>query len=128
MVRRSLAVGSWMNLLIPTINVGITKWQWLVLLRVSLLFQYSDATIWNVHICYGNEKIPEINELALEGIFLTKGFRNTFNLNKVHIVKSGISVSFQFLVSMGKTLVKRGLKISILASYLFIPLKTITSL
>lgn len=88
-------VVSWMHLPIPTINGRINRFEF-ELLRVFLLFQCSDASIENVHIYDGHEKVQEFNDLSLEGGFLAKSSRNTFELKKRHQVKRGISLSFFF--------------------------------
>jgi hypothetical protein len=99
---------SWMHLPIPTIREGVSRFERFELLRVFLLGQCSGASIDNIHIYDGYEKIQEFNDRGFEGTFLTKGSKNTFELEEPHTVKSGISLSFFFVprtIPQGKLVV-----------------------
>jgi hypothetical protein len=94
-------VVSWMHLPIPASTGSISSFERLRLLRVFLLFQCSEASIGAVHIYDGNNKIQEFNDLSLQGNFLTKGLRNTFQLTNPYTVKKGIGLSFYFKPEIG---------------------------
>ena len=88
---------SWMHLPIPTIFEPVSRFERVNLIRVSLLFECSDASIENVHIYDGFEIIEEFNGLHTEGSFLKKGlYENTFKLTKPHQMKSGVGLSFNY--------------------------------
>src|SRR6266536_5786539 len=71
------AVVSWMHLPIPTIREGVSRFERFELRRVFLLGECSDASITDVHIYDGYEKIQEFNDRQFDGTFLTKRFKNT---------------------------------------------------
>jgi hypothetical protein len=87
---------SWVHLPIPTVNWLVGRFERLELVRVFLLFECSNATVEDVHIYDGHEKVAEFNGQARQGRFLTKGVQNTFELKKPHRMKTGVGLSFLY--------------------------------
>ncbi len=95
------AVVSWMHLPIPTIKEPVSFFERFELVRVFLLFECSEAFVTDVHIYDGNVKIAEFANRSLQGSFLSKGVVNTFVLDKPHMLKSGLGLSFLFKTAIG---------------------------
>jgi hypothetical protein len=97
------AAVSWFHLPISTVNVRVDPFERFELRRVFLLFECPNASVNNVHVYDGSQKIQEYNELGLTGnYYLVKRPRNTFELNKPHQVKAGIGLSFYCIFAAGR--------------------------
>ena len=97
---------SWMHLPIPTVYGPLGVFERFNLQRMVLLFLCSGADIRSVHLYDGYEKLQEFNDLYLEGNFLAKSSRNTFELAQPHRVERGLSLSFLFAAHSGPTPVR----------------------
>lgn len=90
------SVVSWLHLPIPTIKEPVSLFERLELVRIFLLFECSEAFVTDIHIYDGHEKIAEFDNRSLQGSFLSKSLANTFVLDKPHMMRSGLGLSFLF--------------------------------